>query len=138
MSSGFKSLTKRLLLSAAVKKMLVRLVSTFTTSSESCGNSSRFRGVGDGDGFACCVLPSFFADRALLAIPPHKSRKTSRDKTIGRRISRYCILPLFTAKLLLRNAVGNGFVPALGSHLQIIVSISQSHVDLSERAIISL
>ena len=40
---------KRLFLSAAVKKMLVRLVSTLITSSESCGNSSRVRGVGDGD-----------------------------------------------------------------------------------------
>src|SRR5215217_4776236 len=99
MSSAFKSLTKRLFLSAAVKKMLVRLVSTLTTSSESCGNSSRFRGVGDGDGFVC-VLPWFFADRVLLAIPPHKSRKTSRNKTNGRHVSRYCILPLFTCRSL--------------------------------------
>src|ERR1051325_3155329 len=132
MSSAFKSLMKRLFLSAAVKKMLVRLVSTLTISSESCGNSSRFRGVGDGDGFACVPL-SFFADRVLPAIPPHKSRKTSRDKTMGRRISRYCI-----SVSLLRYAVSDGFVTALRSHLQIVVPVSQFHVDLSERAIITL
>src|SRR5687768_14788494 len=93
MSSAFKSLMKRLFLSAAVKKMLVRLVSTLITSSESCGNSSRVRGVGDGDGFVCCVLlPSFLADR-LLATPPHNTRKISRDNSNGLR---YCILLLFT------------------------------------------
>src|SRR5688572_8802346 len=88
MSSAFKSLMKRLFLSAAVKKMLVRLVSTLITSSESCGNSSRVRGVGDGEGFACCVLlSSLFADRLLVATPPHITRRISRDKTNDR----YCI-----------------------------------------------
>src|SRR5687767_5938519 len=94
MSSAFRLLTNRLFLSAAVKKMLVRLVSTLITSSESCGNSSRVRGVGDGDGFACCVLvSSFLADRLLLAIPPHNTRKIRRDNSNGLR---YCILLLFT------------------------------------------
>src|SRR5262244_3691865 len=49
MSSFFKFEIKRLFLSAAVKKTLVRFVSTRSTSSDSCGNSSR-EGVGDGDG----------------------------------------------------------------------------------------
>src|ERR1044072_5056269 len=96
MSSALKSLMKRLFLSAAVKKMLVRLVSTLMTSSESCGTSSRFRGDGDGDGDAtafalCCVLVSFFADKVRLAIPPHKSRKTISNNTNGRLTSLYCI-----------------------------------------------
>src|ERR1041384_1304827 len=92
MSSAFKSLMKRLFLSAAVKKRFVRLVSTLITSSESCGNSSR-RGVGDGDGLACWPPPSFFADKLLLAVTPHNARKISRDKTNGR----YCILNFSTA-----------------------------------------
>src|SRR5262249_42184129 len=82
-----KLLTKRLFLSAAVKKMLVRFVSTLTTSSESCGTSSRVRGVGDGDAFASGVLVWFFANWLRVAIPPHKRRKTRTNKTIGR----YCI-----------------------------------------------
>src|SRR6185295_16574464 len=97
MSSAFRSLMKRLFLSAAVKKMLVRLVSTLMTSSESCGTSSRFRGDGDGDGdgdanaVGLCVLLSFFADKVRLAIPPHKSRKTKTNNPTGRLTSRYCI-----------------------------------------------
>src|SRR6185503_13614344 len=128
MSSAFKSLMKRLFLSAAVKKRLVRLVSTLITSSESCGNSSR-RGVGDGDGFACWPALSFFADKLLLAITPHNARKISRDKTNGR----YCIL-----NSLLRYAVGDGFVASLCSDFQIVMPVGEFHVDLSERAIITL
>jgi len=105
------------------------LVSTLTTSSESCGNSSRVRGVGDGDGLACWPPLSFFADKLLLAITPHNARKISRDKTNGR----YCIL-----NSLLRYAVGDGFVASLCSHFQIVMPVSEFHVDLSERAIITL
>src|SRR6185436_2452405 len=88
MSSALRSLMKRLFLSAAVKKMLVRLVSTLMTSSESCGISSRFRGVGDGDGnaFALCVLLSFFADKVRLAIPPHNSRRTNTNNKTGDKL----------------------------------------------------
>src|SRR5262245_56223241 len=91
---------KRLFLSAAVKKMFVRLVSTLTTSSESCGTSSRFRGVGDGDGdatafAASCLLPWFFADIVRFAIPAQRNTKTESNKITGRLISRYCI---FTSK----------------------------------------
>jgi hypothetical protein len=90
MSSAFKSGMERLFLSAAVKKMLVRLVSTLTISSESCGTSSR-RGVGDGDaiGIAPGVLASFFADKLRLATPAHKSTKTKNSNSIGRL---YCII----------------------------------------------
>src|SRR6185436_7856897 len=95
MSSALRSLIKRLFLSAAVKKILVRLVSTLMTSSESCGTSSRLRGEGDGDGDAnavgFCVLLSFFADKVRLAIPPHNSRKIKTNNTTGRLTSRYCI-----------------------------------------------
>ena len=59
-------------LSAAVKKMLVRLVSTLITSSESCGNSSRDRGVGEGDGIAMPIADSLFAEKLRVANPPHR------------------------------------------------------------------
>src|SRR6185369_7284033 len=93
---------KRLFLSAAVKKMFVRFVSTLITSSESCGTSSR-RGVGDGDANAAafCAVVSFLAgslaDWVWLAIPPHTSRETKTSNTNGRLITRYCI---FTSELL--------------------------------------
>src|ERR1041384_6855527 len=98
-SSGFKLPTKRLFLSAAVKKMFVRLVSTLMTSSESCGTSSFERGVGDGDG-AALALVSFFANWLRLAKPPQRRRKTSTNKTT----TRYCIS--YFQSPLLHDAVG--------------------------------
>src|SRR5215212_7550310 len=99
MSSALRLLMNRLFLSAAVKKMLVRLVSNLTTSSESCGNSSRVRGVGDGDGDgdgdanALGATPvSFFADILRVAMLPHTTTNTKSSNRIGRPISRYCIL----------------------------------------------
>src|SRR5215212_21911 len=118
MSSALRLLMNRLFLSAAVKKMLVRLVSNLTTSSESCGNSSRVRGVGEGDANAVGATPvSFFADSLRVAMLPHTTTNTKSSNRIGRPISRYCIL---LPNILWSYAVSDRFVASLSSHLHLL------------------
>ena len=72
----------RLFLSAAVKKMLVRLVSNLTISSESCGSSSRC-GVGEGEGDAAALdtLASLFAERTTPAAQHHANNEEQQQWT---------------------------------------------------------
>src|ERR1043166_6248919 len=95
-SSFLKVLTKRFCLSAAVKKMLVRLVSTRTTSSESTGSSSFFGGVGVAFGGSLrrggtTVCESLWAN-AIVARPA----VTKNETQVMRRRHPNCLLFFFT------------------------------------------
>src|SRR6476619_7198419 len=68
MFSFFRVLTKRLLLSAAVKKMLVRFVSTRTTSSVSPGKSSFGFTGGVGEATSDARLLLDFCTSALFGV----------------------------------------------------------------------
>src|SRR6185503_2929010 len=131
MSSTLRSLTNRLFLSAAVKKIFVRLVSTLITSSESCGNSSRVRGVGDGEGVCDCDCD---VTELRPATPAHRMTKTKTKTSNGRIVSRYCIGNFF----LLQYAIGDSFVASLRSYFWISTSICKLNVDLAERSVILL
>src|SRR5882672_541618 len=122
-SSFLRLLMKRLLLSAAVKKMLVRLVSTRTTSSDSCGGSSFGLTGGLGDAAGCGSVTrldrDFWGAVLSCANDLRGAAETASSKTA--RPSDNTKFPnarLDILNLLLRsNAVGDRRVTMLRSHL---------------------
>src|SRR6266850_7493629 len=142
MSSFFRVLMKRLLLSAAVKKILVRFVSTRTTSSDSCGISS-LGGVGDGAGCSESVtrLLRDFSWTSVLCVCAHIFNGTAATATSNVTrpvIKTRFLIALLDITLLRLNAISLGRVSTFGSHLEVFSTLRESDVDLPETAVVTV
>src|SRR3990172_3824719 len=125
---------KRLLLSAAVKKILVRFVSTRTTSSDSWGTSSREGAGGFCGAEVCCErrgLPSFCAHEETNPLSPSRPHKPAvKTRTLGNRLnSRFSLRP---------DTVRNRLITTLCPHFQTVASVGKLDLNATVAPIVAV